>query len=242
MTSHPEAPSHDLIDPAILYFGTPVCLRDAERRRLPQPGAHLLRVLAGEYRHSRAGCHVPDMPQPSPRARVRDQPAFCRPSRRRRQAGPDDRPRRRAPEQGGHGVPHRAGQVRDRWAHRPCGHPGGRATGPRVPGQPREPGGGRWGSRRAAAGGGDVVVFEVDVVAVHVHPSLRVAGHLDRMDPDLWRSLIISFQQFYGRGAGSAPRRSRPSRKTPTDRPLCAAGHGKGCGWSHPHRPYDRDR
>jgi flavin reductase (DIM6/NTAB) family NADH-FMN oxidoreductase RutF len=48
---------------------------------------------------------------------------------------------------------------------------------------------------------GALVAFEMRVVAVHVHETIRMAGHADRIDPDRWRPLVMSFQQFYGLGA-----------------------------------------
>ncbi|WP_206789940.1 flavin reductase family protein [Amycolatopsis sp. MtRt-6] len=45
---------------------------------------------------------------------------------------------------------------------------------------------------------GGVVAFEVRVQRVYVHPSIRMAGSEDRIDPDAWRPLIMSFQKFYG--------------------------------------------
>jgi hypothetical protein len=33
---------------------------------------------------------------------------------------------------------------------------------------------------------------------VHVADAVRLPGHLNRIDPDRWRPLIMSFQQFYG--------------------------------------------
>ncbi|MBC7840735.1 MAG: flavin reductase family protein [Gemmatimonadaceae bacterium] len=47
---------------------------------------------------------------------------------------------------------------------------------------------------------GHLVAFEMRVVRVHVHDAIRVAGSTDRIDPDLWRPLIMSFTQFYGLG------------------------------------------
>ncbi|MET8851295.1 flavin reductase family protein [Amycolatopsis sp. NPDC004625] len=45
---------------------------------------------------------------------------------------------------------------------------------------------------------GGIVSFEVRVQRVFVHDSVRMAGSDDRIDPDLWRPLIMSFQKFYG--------------------------------------------
>jgi flavin reductase (DIM6/NTAB) family NADH-FMN oxidoreductase RutF len=47
---------------------------------------------------------------------------------------------------------------------------------------------------------GRTMVIEVRVQRVHVHPEIAMKGHSDRIDPDLWRPLIMSFQKFYGLG------------------------------------------
>ncbi|MDB4909733.1 MAG: hypothetical protein JWO39_556, partial [Gemmatimonadetes bacterium] len=35
---------------------------------------------------------------------------------------------------------------------------------------------------------------------IHVDASIRMTGHDDRIDPEKWRPLIMSFQQFFGLG------------------------------------------
>jgi flavin reductase (DIM6/NTAB) family NADH-FMN oxidoreductase RutF len=47
---------------------------------------------------------------------------------------------------------------------------------------------------------GNLVALEVRVVQVHVEEALRMPGYQDRIDPDRWRPLIMSFCQFYGLG------------------------------------------
>jgi len=47
-----------------------------------------------------------------------------------------------------------------------------------------------------------IVVFEVRIQRVHVHPSLLMEGHENRIDPDRWHPLIMSFQKFYGLAPG----------------------------------------
>ena len=42
--------------------------------------------------------------------------------------------------------------------------------------------------------------FEVRVVRAHVDDSILVPGRPNRIDPDKWRPLIMSFCQFYGLG------------------------------------------
>ncbi|NTY34961.1 flavin reductase family protein [Burkholderia diffusa] len=55
---------------------------------------------------------------------------------------------------------------------------------------------------------GKITVFEVRIQRVHVHPDLLMDGHQDRIDPDKWSPLIMSFQKFYGLG----PRQVHASR------------------------------
>jgi len=45
---------------------------------------------------------------------------------------------------------------------------------------------------------GNLVAIEVRVTRVHAHPEIMMEGAVDRIDPDEWRPLIMSFQQFYG--------------------------------------------
>jgi flavin reductase (DIM6/NTAB) family NADH-FMN oxidoreductase RutF len=47
---------------------------------------------------------------------------------------------------------------------------------------------------------GRIVTFEVRVQRVHVEESILVASEPNRIDPDKWRPLIMSFQKFYGLG------------------------------------------
>ncbi|MER6943720.1 flavin reductase family protein [Nonomuraea sp. NPDC000554] len=54
---------------------------------------------------------------------------------------------------------------------------------------------------------GGIVVFEVRVTRVFVHEEIRMAGTSDRIDPDVWRPLIMSFQKLYG----LRPRQVHPS-------------------------------
>ena len=45
---------------------------------------------------------------------------------------------------------------------------------------------------------GNLVAIEVRVTRVHAHPEIMMEGAVDRIDPDKRRPLIMSFQQFYG--------------------------------------------
>ena len=47
---------------------------------------------------------------------------------------------------------------------------------------------------------GDAFIFEARITRVHVHESIRMAGSTNRIDPDSWRPLIMNFQRFYGLG------------------------------------------
>jgi flavin reductase (DIM6/NTAB) family NADH-FMN oxidoreductase RutF len=47
---------------------------------------------------------------------------------------------------------------------------------------------------------GALVALELRVTRVHVAERVRLPGHPNRVDPDRWRPLIMSFQHFYGLG------------------------------------------
>lgn len=47
---------------------------------------------------------------------------------------------------------------------------------------------------------GRILCIEVRVQRVHAEQSILLTGHDNRIDPDKWRPLIMSFQQFYGLG------------------------------------------
>jgi flavin reductase (DIM6/NTAB) family NADH-FMN oxidoreductase RutF len=53
---------------------------------------------------------------------------------------------------------------------------------------------------------GNLVAIEVRVTRVHAHPEIMMEGEVDRIDPDKWRPLIMSFQQFYGLAPGKLQR------------------------------------
>ncbi len=52
-----------------------------------------------------------------------------------------------------------------------------------------------------------ISAIEVHIVRVHVSPHIQMASDSDRIDPDKWRPLIMSFRQFYGLGAKLQPSR-----------------------------------
>ena len=45
---------------------------------------------------------------------------------------------------------------------------------------------------------GNITALELRVTRVHAHPDIMMANEPERIDPDKWRPLIMSFQQFYG--------------------------------------------
>lgn len=47
---------------------------------------------------------------------------------------------------------------------------------------------------------GYIGVLEARITRVHVDESILMVGNPDRIDPDKWRPLIMSFQEFYGLG------------------------------------------
>jgi flavin reductase (DIM6/NTAB) family NADH-FMN oxidoreductase RutF len=53
---------------------------------------------------------------------------------------------------------------------------------------------------------GKSFAIEVRVTRVHSHPAIMMEGEANRIDPDKWRPLIMSFQQFYGLSGGKLQR------------------------------------
>ena len=45
---------------------------------------------------------------------------------------------------------------------------------------------------------GSLAAIEVRITRVHAHPKIMMDGEPNCVDPDKWRPLIMSFQQFYG--------------------------------------------
>ena len=48
---------------------------------------------------------------------------------------------------------------------------------------------------------GRIITIELRIVRVHLEESILMHGHTNRIDPNKWRPLIMSFQKFYGLGA-----------------------------------------
>lgn len=49
---------------------------------------------------------------------------------------------------------------------------------------------------------GNIVCFEARIQRVYLDESIVMEGDTNRVDPDKWRPLIMSFQKFYGLGGG----------------------------------------
>ena len=45
---------------------------------------------------------------------------------------------------------------------------------------------------------GKLLAIEIRVTRIHAHPDIMMNGDGKRIDPDKWRPLIMSFQEFYG--------------------------------------------
>lgn len=58
-----------------------------------------------------------------------------------------------------------------------------------------------------------VLALEVNVLRTHVRNDLRMTGHANRIDPDRWRPMIMSFQELYG----LSPTKSTVSRLATID-------------------------
>jgi hypothetical protein len=47
---------------------------------------------------------------------------------------------------------------------------------------------------------GKILTFEARILRVHLDSSILIDGDPNRIDPDKWCPLIMSFQKFYGLG------------------------------------------
>jgi len=54
---------------------------------------------------------------------------------------------------------------------------------------------------------GKIASIELKVTRVHVGEDILMDGYSNRIDPDKWRPLIMSFQQFYGLSSRLSPSR-----------------------------------
>lgn len=51
-----------------------------------------------------------------------------------------------------------------------------------------------------AAQNGRILTFELKIVRVHIEESILLHSDSNKVDPDKWKPLIMSFQKFYGLG------------------------------------------
>ncbi len=54
---------------------------------------------------------------------------------------------------------------------------------------------------------GSTVILELRVARLHLDPAILREGTVNSIDPDKWRPLIMSFQEFYGLGERLPPSR-----------------------------------
>jgi hypothetical protein len=52
-----------------------------------------------------------------------------------------------------------------------------------------------------------IASIELKVTQVHAEENILLDGYRNRIDPDKWRPLIMSFQQFYGLSSRLSPSR-----------------------------------
>jgi flavin reductase (DIM6/NTAB) family NADH-FMN oxidoreductase RutF len=71
-----------------------------------------------------------------------------------------------------------------------------------------------------------IVTFELKIERVHIEEAILMPGQPNRVDPDKWRPLIMSFQQFYGLGAQvqHSTLAGIPERLYKTSSPLSSPG------------------
>jgi flavin reductase (DIM6/NTAB) family NADH-FMN oxidoreductase RutF len=77
---------------------------------------------------------------------------------------------------------------------------------------------------------GGLVALEVRVMRVHVVDELRMEGHANRIDPDSWKPLIMSFQQLYGLRDGKAAKSTLARINEESYRPLTKSNIVKQLG------------
>ena len=90
----------------------------------------------------------------------------------------------------------------------------------------------------AREGRGGALCFELRILRVHLEDSILMRGEPNRVDPDLWRPLIMSFQKFYGLGPQLEPSvlAQAPEAMYRTPDIARARGHA-GVAWTRPFIP-----
>lgn len=207
-SARPSLPAHRVADPAILYFGTPVVLigttnEDGSRNLAPMSSAWWLghRCMLGLGSKSkttenmlRTGECVLNLPSAEMVAAV---------DKLARTTGSDPVPANKVrrgyrfekDKFGIAGLTALAGET---------------VAAPRVAECPvqleAKVEGLHQMAERDALMRGHLAAIEVSVTRVHLDERIMMEGEENRVDPDKWRPLIMSFQQFYGLAPGKLQR------------------------------------
>ena len=67
---------------------------------------------------------------------------------------------------------------------------------------------------------GIILALEVKILRTHVRHDIRLAGHANRIDPDRWRPMIMSFQELYGLAPSKVTKSKLASIDEESYRPL----------------------
>jgi flavin reductase (DIM6/NTAB) family NADH-FMN oxidoreductase RutF len=201
--------THVAIDPAILYFGTPVAListvdADGTPNLAPISSIFWLghRAVLGIAARSQTGRNLASTREcviNLPDARLVDAV-----DRLALTTGRDPVPPRKA------AVGYR--HVRDKFAHAGLTPTASETVAPpRVAECPATMEGAVMHvhelKRDDPAEAGSIILAEVAVSRVHVHEGIRMHGHPDRIDPLRWQPLLMSFQRFFTTGDEVSPSR-----------------------------------
>lgn len=209
-TTSPSAGAHVAIDPAILYFGTPVVLLST----VSEQGAHNVAPMSSAFWFGHTALlAMAGRSQTSLNLRSTGECVMNLPS-----ADQVDAVDRLALTTGRPDVSERKQSVGYRYVPDKFGHagltplPADTVEAQRIAECPVNmeavvsavrP----LGDLDPDTGPAPAWVFEAEVKRVHIHPSIRATEHPDRIDPDAWRPLIMSFQRFYGLGEELRPSR-----------------------------------
>ncbi|UEJ81216.1 flavin reductase family protein [Brachybacterium halotolerans subsp. kimchii] len=187
---HDAAPLHERIDPAILYFGTPVVLVSTLN---PDCSPNLAPISSAFWIGRTAVLGIAEDSRTRENLEFEGEAVLALPSAE--QAGAVDA---LALTTGSPEIPerkHRRGyrHYADKFAlaglaPRPSIHV-------RAPGVVQCPVLMECRLERSRA-----AVCELEVIAVRVHESIRDPDRADHIDPDRWRPLLMSFQRLYGLG------------------------------------------
>lgn len=222
-----DSPDHVPLSPAILYFGTPVALISSTN---PDGGANLAPMSSVFWLGQTAVLGLGTRSQTSKNLRERPECVINLPDTCCVTAVD-----RLALTTGADPVPEGKAAVGYRHVPDKFGHAGLTAIASDLVGPPRvaqcpvalE---GRVMAAHAVETSdpeeaGSVEVFEVRVLRVQVYERIRMPGTENRIDPDRWRPLVMSFQKFYGLGEQVLPHGWPPrSTRSGTGEPLLGPG------------------